>query len=238
MAFNRPGTIRKLISAGPLWITAIVCGCGPASGYGPAAQVAQTRPAGNDAAARETRWTVLFDGTGTDCWRTLRGKAESSQGPMILDARSGPDVIVLATGLAMQDGEVEVELLRRPAERNDGPFTISLRLPARLLDWTGVYVVCRPGSVEVCKGSSGFQQPPPEMSARHDLTPLREIWRFVMSGGIIDCYRSGKKLLTYVDDRPRSGSICLTASKCRVEILAVRCRPAGQDGRTPQEKNR
>ena len=52
------------------------------------------------------------------------------------------------------------------------------------------------------------------------------VWRFVMNGRTIECYRRGGKLLSHIDPAPRGGTIGLTASRCRIEIRSIRYRPA------------
>jgi hypothetical protein len=192
--------------------------------------VADEEPGGMD-----PRWVSLFDGTGTGRWAVLKGRAEASDGAMVLNPRGGKTTTALARGLSLKDGEVEVEVLRAEGAGNRGPYTICLRLAARLLDWSAIYFVCRPHQLEVCRGSSAGRFPSPEHVVPIPVPRRLETWRFVLRGGQIECYRFGRKLLTYSDARPRSGTVGITADGCQVAVRAVRYRrPPPQPRERPQ----
>jgi hypothetical protein len=168
-------------------------------------------------------WTVLFDGRDDSKWKALRGTAELDDGRLVLDGRA-KDAIVVAPELKLRDGELELEVLRTPGDGNAGPFTVSLRLPLGW-NWQAVYFVWRPASLEVCRGMSILQKPRPEQRLQLKPRPRKQTWRFVLVGGRITVWRDGKRLLAYADEDPRKGTIALTASKCRMELLAARYRP-------------
>ena len=169
-------------------------------------------------------WVVLFDGDDMRRWRTVQGNAKCENGAMILDGRRG-DTTVIARRLHLRNGTVEVELRRQPPDANDGPYTVGLRLPARIT-WRSVYFVCRRESLEACRASWLKRFPQPEKQVRLERAPGRKLWRFVMNEGVIHCYRDGEKVLTYDDADPRTGTIGLTASRCRIEVRSIRYRPA------------
>lgn len=206
--------------------TALVCllfaGLGGGAGCPP--------PASNDirepAAERdEAGWTDLLpDGREMASWRVIQGSATYQDGALILDGRK-TDASVLARGVMLRDGTVEVEVLRAPPDSNAGPYTVGLRLPAEPF-WQSIYFVCRPDNVETCRATWRAPCPPPEKKATFDATRRPEVWRFVMKGRNIHCYRLGRKVLSRTDPDPRAGSIGITASRCRIEIRSVRCRPA------------
>jgi hypothetical protein len=66
------------------------------------------------------------------------------------------------------------------------------------------------------------------------------VWRFVLDGSTVECYRNGRKILSYVDVQPASGNIALTASQCDIEVLAVRYlalpQPSAQPTSAPATK--
>lgn len=169
-------------------------------------------------------WIVLFDGDDMRRWRTLQGNARYANGAMILDGRRS-DATVIARRLHLRNGTVEVELRRQPPDANDGPYTVGLRLPARIA-WRSVYFVCRRESLEACRASWLNRFPRPEKRVRLERAPGRKLWRFVMNEGVIHCYRDGEKVLTYDDADPRTGTMGLTASRCRIEVRSIRYRPA------------
>ena len=183
---------------------------------------APARPVGNttDAPRGEQPWVSVFDGTGMGGWRIVQGSVTCAQGVMVLDGRER-DATVIARGVHLRDGVVEVTARREPAENNDGPYTVALRLPVRL-NWRSIYFVCRPAYLEVCRGSALRPFPPVERTVHYEPAGKPEAWRFVMNAGSIECYRFGRKILSYEDPDPCGGSIAVTASRCRIEILAVR----------------
>jgi hypothetical protein len=179
---------------------------------------AQSTPSG--------RWIPLFDGRGMRHWRVLQGSVSCRSGIMVLDGRK-KDASILARGVKLKNGTVEIALWRKNPEANAGPYTVALRLPFRL-SWHSIYFVCRPDNVEVCRATSACPCPPPERKATFEKTDRPEWWRFVMNGRTIDCYRSGQEVLSYADANPSSGTIGLTASRCQIEVLNIRYQPAGR----------
>ena len=172
----------------------------------------------------EAAWIVLFDGRGMSGWKVLQGSATCEGGPIILDGRK-KDTTIVARGVNLKNGTVEVELVRKGPADGTGPYTVALRLPVRIT-WGSIYFVCRPDNVEACRATWRERFPPPEQKARFEKTEGPETWRFVMKDRTIECYRLGRKILSYIDRDPRGGTIGITASRCRIELLSVRYRPA------------
>ena len=170
-------------------------------------------------------WVDLLPAGDVKHWTVLRGSADFSGGKIVLDGSAG-DAIICAGGADMVNGAVEAEILREEGSANAGPYTFSLRLTPRLFNWRSIYFVCRPESVEACRASHALQNPAADAKADIERRPRRELWRFVMNGGAIDCYRDGLKVLSYIDPDPTSGVIALTASKCRLTVTAIRYRKA------------
>ncbi len=168
-------------------------------------------------------WREVFPGTGRSDWLVVRGDADHDGDVLVLnpDAR-GRSVIVFGRP-NLRDATIEVEVLRLAPEKDAGPYTVTTRLGG-LLNWSGIYFVCRPESVEACRGSASKEFPDTEASGTFDKTTGVEKWRFEMLGQRIHCYRDGRKVVTYDDERPRAGKLAITADRCRVEIRRVRYR--------------
>jgi len=206
-------TIRLAIA---IVIAGVFSGC-PGSAH-PAAGVNQPV---------ETPWISLFNGRDLNAWKVVQGTAQVREGSIVLDGRNG-DVTILASSVDLQDGIVEVHALRRPQPQED-PYTVSVRLTMKI-NWSAIYFVCRPQQLEVCRGSAWHRFPAPESIEPIERSGQAEVWRFVLKGGTIDCYRGGKKITSYQDASPQSGTIALTASKCQLEISQVRYKPASPAG--------
>ncbi len=211
----------------------------PIAASRPAITASSGRTPASRPAASQPGWVSLFDGQDMDRWLVAQGSAKLADGVIGLRG-AAKDATILARGVSLGDGEVEVSFRRRGSATGNEPFTIGLRL-AMQLNWTSLYFVCRPGSVEVCRGSSVVNRPSPEDSCQ--LEPLaadagdgREVWRFVLKGQIVDCYRDGRKLLSYADTQPISGNIALTASRCNVDVLAVRYLATGNPTSRPASR--
>ena len=182
----------------------------------------------------QTGWTSLFDGRDMRRWKVVRGSVACENGAMVLDGRE-KDATILARGVSLKNGTLEVRALRRGPPPNAGPFTVALRLPFRI-NWQSVYFVCRPESVETCWASWRKQMPPPQDRAAIEATDRAELWRFVMDDGAVECFRDGRKVLSCTDPAPCAGSIAMTAAGCRVEILSVRYR-RGRPPRNEREES-
>jgi hypothetical protein len=184
-----------------------------------------TRQMTDAATVPPSAWIDLLPAPGVKQWTVLRGSADFAGGKIVLDG-SASDAIICAGGVDMVNGAVEAEVLREDGVANEGPYTFSLRLTPRLFNWRSIYFVCRPGSVEACRASHALQNPSADAKADLERRPRRELWRFIMNGPAIDCYRDGLKVLSYIDPDPTSGVIALTASKCRLTVTAIRYRKA------------
>jgi hypothetical protein len=203
-------------------------GCAPTT-PGPSGAVA-TQPAPQPA------WVNLMDSTRVKQWKVIQGAASLDSNAILLNTGAGRDTTILAEGVDLQDGEVELEFRRLESPLHDMPVTIALRLPVRI-DWTSVYIICRPEQVEACRGSALRRQPPAEHVQRMDKAQASpEVWRFVMTGGLVECFRFGRKVLSYVDPRPRAGTIALTASNCGVTVSAIRYRPVEKPRTGPERR--
>ena len=173
------------------------------------------------------RWIDLLPpGAALAPWRVLQGSPAVENGVLVLDGRSS-DVTIVARDVDIENGTVEMKILRPDPALNAGPCTAAVRLTASI-NWGAVYFVCRPDSLEVCRASWLHRFPPPERKVTFRSARRPEVWRFVMKDRTIECYRSGRKMLSYADAEPRAGTIGLTASRCRVELLGVRYRPAAE----------
>jgi hypothetical protein len=168
------------------------------------------------------RWKVLFNGQDLSGFRRL-GPARVEQGRLVLAPGLEGKTILISTALDVRDGELEVRALRQPGPAGQGPYTISVRTYPDLLDWRAVYVVCRPGYVEIVRGA---RNDAPDHVAQGPVEPIEgvETWRIVMQGGTIDCYRQEEHVTRYLDPIPEAGTVCLTADGVNVEILSIRYR--------------
>ncbi len=165
---------------------------------------------------------VLFDGGEASAWRTLRGRSAVVDGAMRLNPGGTGRTVVVAPGGRWADGVVELAF-RRPAGESNVPLTVSLRLkPA--LRWSAVYVICRPGRVELCRASHDRPHPKPERSGSLEGRPTVERWRIELAGPEITCYRQGRRVASFVDPAPQAGILALTADGGTVDVLSVRYR--------------
>jgi hypothetical protein len=207
---------RRIELAVGLVVSACVFGCPPAGQNGAAGQ-SLVKP----------QWINLMDESRIKRWRVIKGTASFDDGVIVLNSGSSADASIMADGVDLKDGAVEIEMHRRHASRDDAPITVALRLVPRI-DFSSVYIVCRPEQVEACRSAIFNSQPGAEFIAKIPKAERPpEVWRFVMTGGRIDCFRFGQKVLTYADPNPRHGTIALTASNCRVLVSAVRYMPSG-----------
>ena len=211
------------------WLSS--CANQPALPHAPAEAATATRPAhkatSRPPAPTRSPWVTLLDGTGLERWAVVRGKAACRDGVIRMDA-SGSDVTLLANGVDLRDGVLEVELRRRASQLLPGPVTVGLRLVMQW-NWSSLYFVCRPEQVEVCRGSSQVQCPAPEYIEKLQPEQGVETWRFEMRDGQVLGFRDGQKVISYADTQPAGGSITLTASHCDVDVLSVRYRPSESD---------
>ena len=173
--------------------------------------------------ATAATWMSLFDGKSLGHWTVLQGAAWVQDAAILMQGQDS-DVTLLANAVCLRNAQVEVRLRRRAPSSNAGPFTVGLRLMMQL-DWSSLYFVIRPESLEVCRGSRKLMFPGPEQSRKLRMTEGVETWRFVMEEAAIDCYRDGVKVISYADTSPGAGAIALTASKCDIQVLAVRWKP-------------
>ena len=210
---NRTAVSRALGLAG----LALLAGC--ADPDDPA-----INPKARHALEQRARMEVLFDGTDMEVWRAIRGKVDLEAGRMVLGG-PGDKSTVLMDGRPHQDGVLEVDVQRRTGRGSSGPYTFGLRIGGGLLSWRSIYVICRPGRVQVCTGSATNWHPKPEQTVAVEPTDGPEHWRFVLDGHDIACFRSGRRLLTYHDAKPREGGLAITADDCAIEIRGVRYRP-------------
>ena len=184
-------------------------------------------------AASRTGWISLYDGRDMRSWQVIRGSAACDNGALVLDGRRN-DATILAKGVDLRNGTVEVRARRRGPAPNAGPFTVALRLPLRV-NWQSVYFVCRPESVETCRASWRKQMPSPDGRASIELVHEPELWRFVMDERAVRCFRDGREVICCTDPDPRAGSVAMTAARCRVEILSVRYRRGPPPGKEPEK---
>ena len=180
-----------------------------------------------------TGWISLFDGGDMRSWQVLRGSAACENGALVLDGRR-KEATILAKGVGLKNGTVEVRALRRGPQPNAGPFTVALRLLLRV-NWRSVYFVCRPESVETCRASWRKQMPSPAGRASIEPTDRAELWRFVMDEGAVRCFRDGREVISCADPDPCAGSVAITAARCRVEILSVRYRRGAPPSHEPEQ---
>ncbi len=195
-----------------------------------------------ESAGENASWIDLSPGSGSvSRWRALQGKITCKDGVMTLHGRDR-DASIVAEGVNLGNGTLEVKVSRGPDRADAGPCTVAVRLLVGI-NWRGLYFVCRPGSIEACRASSSCWFPPPEQRARFARIPGPELWRFTLNGAEVQCYRCGKNVLSYVDPNPCSGTIGLTASRCQIEVLGIRYRPAqgpppagGPGGQSPTRR--
>lgn len=175
---------------------------------------------------------MLFDGETArrlGDWVCARGLARMGDGCILL-GRPGLRSTVLLMGQTFKNGVLEFDVFRRrepaaPGRGGQGPYTFGLRCGGSLLSWRSIYVVCRPGRVEICAGTTDDQTPAPEAAAKIPTTTQPERWRIVMADNDITCFRLGEKVLTYTDPAPRDGTVAVTADNCTLELRAVSYRP-------------
>jgi len=210
------GTVRRAVILGPLALAQLCCA------------PARTDVAPTEFGGENGSWVDLSPQAGNlGRWRVLQqGKVTCEDGVMVLHGR-GSDASVVADGVNLGDGVLEVKLLRGTGWADAGPCTVAVRLLAGV-NWRALYLVCRPGSIEACKASSLCWFPPPEQRACFAAIQGPEVWRFALNGSEVRCYRCGKKVLSYVDCNPCGGTIGLTASRCQIKVLGIRYRPAGE----------
>lgn len=202
--------------AGAAAIAAIALGgCGPRD----------AGPSGAAGPPADPEWTVLFDGQDAGRWRVLQGSVTVHRGAMVLDGREG-DATILAPDVDLRNGTVEMEVRRADSARDAGPYTVALRLAQRLA-WRSIYFVCRPETLQACRGSWRDPWPSPDHNVPVEKTDRTELWRFVLDEGLIHCYRFGKRVLSYADADPCAGAIAMTASRCRIEVLRIRYQSGG-----------
>lgn len=166
-----------------------------------------------------------MDGNSTKGWRVVAGKAQSRNGAIQLTPLVGKKATMLAEGVQLKNGTVEVTIAHPAGCDDPGPYTVGLRSKWSL-QWSSIYCVCRPDHLELCRGSSSDNQPAAQAVAHYARSSRPEQWRFVMTDGKIDCYRFGRKVLTYDDVGPNEGTIAITTDGCDLEILAARYLPA------------
>lgn len=211
----RPDRLARLGRVRPLE-RVLVCLAAGFLGCAPAVPMA-----GPDA---QPPWRTLFDGTDMDAWIAVQGDAKLENKTILLNAASRRSTIVARRALP-RNATVEVKLRRRKGPDDNAPYTIALRLGG-ILDWGGVYFVCRPRWAEVCRGSAADPHPKTVRFARYDPARDRpEVWRFVMNEGDIECRRFGQRVHVFDDQAPKSGRIALTADGCLLEVLEVRYLP-------------
>lgn len=168
-------------------------------------------------------WREVFPAEGERDWLIVMGDATHDADALVLNSDARGRSIIVFSQPNLQDAIIELDVICHAAEDDPGPYTVTTRL-AGVLSWSGIYFVCRPGSVEASRGSATRRFPDTEVRETFDKTTGVEKWRFEMAGRRIDCHRNGRKVLTYDDDRPRAGSLAITADRCRVEIRRVRYR--------------
>ena len=200
----------------PILLTLTLGGCLPE----PVRPAAPPEPRPANAA-----WVTLFDGNSLAGWRVVQGEARLEDGHMVLLGSPGHKCTVVAEELTMRDGTIEMLVCHDANCQNVGPYTVALRLK-RSIEWSSVYCVSRPDTLEMCRGSTFNRQPCPQAQARYEMHDSPETWRFEMRGDEITCYRFGQKVLNYTDLEPAKGTVAITADGCRLRVISVRCLPA------------
>jgi len=172
-------------------------------------------------------WVSLAPAAGMGLWRSVQGSASARDGRIVVhDGQPGRSTIV-ARGVNLRNGAVEVHVRRAAPGEPDAPYTVSLRAGG-WLNWSSIYFICRPTWLEVCRGSATCPHPRTVRAAEYEHPNGRaEQWRFVLNEGFIECFRFGERVYVYRDARPKAGTIALTADHCALEVLGVRYRPAG-----------
>ncbi len=181
----------------------------------------------------------LFNGHDRSGWLTVAGRSAVKDGKLVLNPRGGKKAIVASLNLDARDGEVVLEIDNTDHElyENPGPYSISVRVKLRI-DWSAVYFVCWPDKVGAYLGTS--TNPYPEPVEIVDVPPVDGPirWRMVMEDHRIRCYREGKLVATVSDPNPRSGTLAITADRCRVRVSEIRYRkPPKPSANTHAESN-
>lgn len=198
-----------------LLVWAGAMGCSPAPVQGP---TCASRPASAPA-----EWTSLLEPAAMKRWKVVQGSASFDGGVIALHSGNGVETTILADGLSFRDGVLEVDIQRPVDMPDNAPLTVALRLALRI-DWSSVYIVCRPQRVDACRGSAFCRRP--EVAEHFEDIPKvatgYERWRFELTDGQMECFRDGVRVLKYTDKDPRAGTIALTAAGCKTIITALR----------------
>jgi hypothetical protein len=123
---------------------------------------------------------------------------------------------------------------RRPGENPDAPVTVALRA-RRLLGWSCVYVILRPGSLELARGTHLDPLPETERVAEFPPAAAGEAvqWRFELQGPSVRLLRNGETVFSWLDDAPQSGTLALTCDGCVLELLDARVQHTARTGDAP-----
>ena len=190
-------------------------GCSPAAPQGPACA--------SQPASAPAEWTSLLEPPAMKRWKVVQGSASFEDGVIALNGDGGAETTILADGLSFRNGVLEVDIQRPMDMPDNSPLTVALRLALRI-DWSSVYIVCRPLRVDACRGSAFCRRP--EVAEQFEDIPRaasgRERWRFELTDGQMECFRDGVRVLQYMDKDPRAGTIALTAAGCKTIITALR----------------
>ena len=176
-------------------------------------------PVADEPRPRE-QWVCLTDGNCMAGWRVLQGNARSDTGAIALLASSGQKSTILAEGTRMKNGVVEVVVRHREGWDALGPYTIALRVK-RSLNWSSLYFVCRPESLEICRGSRFNPIPSPQIAAQFERSDGPERWRFILADTRVECFRFDRKVLSYTDAEPVEGVLAITSDGCDMDVLSV-----------------
>ncbi len=174
----------------------------------------------------DSGWVDLQGPNSAVSWGVVMGTVHNRSEAMVLLGRDDK-AIALARNVDKQDGEFEFVIVEDPESDSAGPYTLSLRAAGSILDWRALYVVIRPESVELVRGSTDDQTPGASMrreiqpsEARHSRT-----WRVRLDGADVQVFLDDEEVCRFADPRPEAGTIGVTADGTNIKLLDARYRP-------------
>jgi hypothetical protein len=174
----------------------------------------------------DSGWVALCGDDSPVSWGVVMGTVRKRPEAMVLLGRDSK-AIALARNVDRQDGEFEFVVLEDPESSSAGPYTLSLRAAGSILDWRALYVVIRPDSVELVRGSTNDQTPGASMRRR--LQPPGQdqarTWRIRLDGADVQIFLDGVQVARFEDPRPEPGTIGVTADGTDIKLLDARYRP-------------
>jgi hypothetical protein len=186
-------------------------------------------PSAGPAADPNAGWRMLFDRDDATGWLTVMGRMETRNGTMVLNPGGEKKTITVGLPMSLQDGVVEVEALRDPnGYAAAAPYSIALRIKPTI-DWSAVYFVCRRDRLDIHRADWRTHYPDPIATVPFAPVNGRRTWRFEMDGETIRILLNGQHVYTCTDPNPRTGTMAITADRCRLTVYRVEVKPAGEE---------